>query len=396
MAMLKNSVRSVRKTVGSELMRIEGVYMYLITNECNVGVFLGHKCLRICTWECPRDENPIRAYLIVNKWVYPLARSFSPIHINDSNAIIMPEPFSKFERPIFVAIKLPVTMKFAQKKKLENYLDVFGHLKGYFKYINEIIPGSDEYRKQVAVFDTYGCNRTWSLIDLTLEDVDTLEDIWYSKPPEWFAVYSKKDCRLFNKRNLNLLRLYVTGPKDENHIHISDVPAGIKLNHILYGAIGYSYKRLKLRRKFLEYRGEVPNFDQRLLQHEEYFQRKLSLYDNSVDPCDNIIKAGKILDLKIKYLDFELLDYELREEALPRMFVNLEFEGALITRKVYTQYQPVRFEFCSMQTISQIDVDRETHTVLIPRVGEYCDHHKPMEILLKKAKAKIFGTRTDK
>ena len=190
--------------------------------------------------------------------------------------------------------------------------------------------------------------------------------------------------------------MYLTGPQDENHIHISSVPAGIKINHILYAAIGFSYKRLKLRRKFREYKGRVPNFDKRLLEHEDYFQRMYNLYDNSVDPVDNSIKAGKILDIRLKYLDFDLLDYEFRDESFPKLFLNLELEGALITRKVYIQFQPIKSEFCSMQTVSQIDIDRETHTVLLPRVAEYCDHHKPMEILLRNVKPKIFGTRTDK
>ncbi|CAH8495181.1 unnamed protein product [Heterobilharzia americana] len=86
----------------------------------------------IVVYEDTEDSEPVKGYLLVGRWIYPLAGSFSPIYIWGPGNITMPEPFSQLTKPVYIVIRLPIGMSRHQKDTLCNIIDVNAHLQGKF------------------------------------------------------------------------------------------------------------------------------------------------------------------------------------------------------------------------------------------------------------------------
>ncbi|VEL15278.1 unnamed protein product [Protopolystoma xenopodis] len=113
-----------------EMMRIRGVYAYIINSIGNVAAVIGFHTLTVSVFEDQDDETPIKGFLRVDRWVYPMLRSFSPIFCWGPDKIILPDPFSSVGRPIYFVVRLPLLMTHHQKSTLWNLLDTCAHLRG--------------------------------------------------------------------------------------------------------------------------------------------------------------------------------------------------------------------------------------------------------------------------
>lgn len=128
---------SRRHTEGKEMIRFQGCYMYIINCCGAAGAFLGFKTLTVVVPECATDVDPLHAYLKVSRWIYPLAKAFSPIYCWGHDKMIIPEPFSSVDAPVYIVIRLPYGCSDFQKSTLWNLLDMHAHVRGKFCSITE-------------------------------------------------------------------------------------------------------------------------------------------------------------------------------------------------------------------------------------------------------------------
>ncbi|CAL8069050.1 unnamed protein product [Calicophoron daubneyi] len=460
---------------GREMMRIQGVYMYVINRSGKVGAIMGFHPMVIVMYEDCADQEPIKGYLRVDRWMYPLARSFSPVYIWGPDRIIMPEPFSSLTEPIYIVLRIPLATSRYQKDTLWNLLDVNAHLRGTFtNHTPEQIKAMDKHflLTEITPQDRALLDRSEigssppGTVDLpslkhhnmehkllALDNPGARLSICFatSRGQKAYTPVSNSDKNLScqgkfsnpfaytpqkehhsqlgptegdedhipwpggsNRLVLlppirgNLMRLYILGPRDLQHIKISTVMEWIPVTQITLSAAQVVFnEQVRLRREKEEY-GVPPSFEGRKLRmlrgwgaaeslnlfgvakpseaqakgpymdltkidpaYHEMFQKALRLQD--------LEAASGVFDYAIDHCRIELLSYS-------PLMCNIECSspqpwlGPVIPRDLVMRYRKLLSTFAKLMTISatvESDLVYEKHTNYLERIHEECEHHYP-------------------
>ncbi|KAA0189751.1 hypothetical protein FBUS_07489 [Fasciolopsis buskii] len=478
---MDRSVRLKTASNGREVFRIQGVYWYVINQNGQVGVVMGFHPLVVVTFEDTSDTDPLRGYLRVDRWVYPLARSFSPIFAWGPDRLIMPEPFSPLTQPAYVVVRLPMALSRYQKDTLWNLLDVHAHLRGKFSY-----PSVEELRARDKLFELSeitpyerikldraqegacppGTHNLPGLDDpsmvhklVAIEKGEARLSICFGNLKERKAVLSestkvlnrqKKDLKRyavppvekslhpingekFNAPNFagqrdggtvspggapelvrlpkvrgNLIRIYVLGPRDLQHIGCSTVLNWIPIPQIMLSAVNTAFKQQVRLRKEKELYGVPPSFDGRPSRwfynwgaaealnafgvakqsrtHEKGLRMDLSRTDPTYDllvhdviTLQNLEKAAELFDCAIDECKIELLSYAPGVVDMDRSPAKLWLEP-LIPRDLLVRYRKIISTFLTLMTLTATiegDLVYKHETNYSEEIHEECEHHYP-------------------
>ncbi|TGZ62773.1 hypothetical protein CRM22_007245 [Opisthorchis felineus] len=472
------SPKSRLRVNGREMIRIQGVYMYVINQTGQVGAIMGFFPMVIVMFEDISDGEMVRGYLRVDRWVYPLARSFSPIFIWGPDRLIMPEPFSSLTEPTYVVIRIPLEMSRFQKDTLWNLLDVNAHVCGKFanftvqqikamdklfalteitSYEQSLLdksqdgvcpPGTRELiykskrgmgHKLLAFERTAGklsiCftkphDRKAFLASFHRESDQNTSDIpEHCLPPglrvhrrEYFSPLaplryaendvtwpgSHPDLVLLPPGRGNLMRLYILGPRDPQHIQVTTVMEWIKVTELMFQAVTEVFKQQVRLRKEKELYGVPPSFEGRkrrllggwggadALNAFGVAKPNNSLANgpfmnlSKVDPAykamfynaaslQNLEAAAGVFDYAIENCNIELLAYSATHSDVDRTSPT-RWLGPLIPRPLVVRYRKSMPTFVQLKTLSATvdgDLVYEKHTNYLERIHEDCEHHYP-------------------
>ncbi|TPP51553.1 hypothetical protein FGIG_06372 [Fasciola gigantica] len=478
---MDKSVKLKLASNGREVIRIQGVYLYVINQNGQVGAIMGFHPLVIVTFEDTGDQDPLRGYLRVDRWVYPLARSFSPIFVWGPDRLIMPEPFSPLIEPVYIVVRLPIAMSRYQKDTLWNLLDVHAHLRGNFSHpsveeliareklfeLTEITPydrckldraqegscppgtralpgfnnpnllhkllslekgearlsicfGNLKERKALLADSTKELNRQKTELKRyavapmqpSLHPINKEKSSGLNPPGkgEWKAVQPGGAPNLITLPKLrgNLIRLYVLGPRDLQHISCSTVLDWIPVPQIMLSAVNKAFKQqVRLRREKEEY-GVPPSFDGRPSRWFYHWgaaealnafgvAKKSRAHENGpyldrtrIDPAytllfhdamtlQNLEKAADIFDYAIDECKIELLSYAPGVADMDRSSPTQWLEP-LIPRDLLVRYRKIISTFLTLMTLTAAlegDVVYKHGTNYSEDIHEECEHHYP-------------------
>ncbi|VDP75195.1 unnamed protein product [Echinostoma caproni] len=469
------------KTNGREVIRIQGVYMYIINQNGQVGAIMGFHPLIVVNYEDANDREPLKGYMRVDRWIYPLARSFSPIFVWGPDRLVMPEPFSTLTEPVYVVIRLPLAMSRYQKDTLWNLLNVTAHLRGHFTHISvdklesmdqlfeltEITPDDrlklDKAQEGVCPQGTQNLpglddpNMIHKLLafekgearlsvcfgnlkerKILLEEsakeisrskregkpykVAPLHQSLHPVNRENFSALNlagQKDWKVASpggvpnliplpKLRGNLVRLYVLGPRDAQHISCSTVVEWLPISQLMLNAVNEAFReQVRLRQEKEQY-GVPPIFEgrrRRWLNHwgapESMNQFNVAMINKPresgpyldlkrTDPAytlmfhnamtlQNLEKAAEVFDYAVDECKIELLSYFPGVSDMDRSSPT-RWLGALIPRDVMVRYRKIMSTFTTLMTLSgtiEGDLVYKKHGNYLERAHEECEHHYP-------------------
>ncbi|KAF5394550.1 hypothetical protein PHET_11156 [Paragonimus heterotremus] len=462
---------------GREMMRVQGVYMYVINRSGQVGAIMGFHPMVVVIYEDAFDREPVKGYLRVDRWVYPLARSFSPIYIWGPDRLIMPEPFSSLTEPIYVVVRIPFAMSQFQKATLWNLLDVNAHVCGKFANftkdqllamdklfkLTELTPherlvldkaedgvcppGTKDLpslRKHTMGHKLLAFERKEGKLSICFNTSDRkalLNSI--SKEAERRKPDNKRKCPPLSFQQMgreysspvlpteqsegrpnwpgnhpdlivlpavrgNLLRLYVLGPRDPQHIKVSTVMEWIRVTELMFKAVAEVFQeQVRLRREKEEH-GVPPSFEgrrQRLFGgwggaeslngfgiNERNTAKCNGPYVNlsQIDPAydlmfqnalklQNLEAAANVFDYAVNGCNLELLVYSPNLSDVERSSPT-RWLAPLVPRPLVVRYRTLTSTFATLMTISATvegDLVYDKHTNYLERIHEDCEHHYP-------------------
>ncbi|KAA3681409.1 uncharacterized protein DEA37_0011902 [Paragonimus westermani] len=460
---------------GRELMRIQGVYMYVINRSGQVGAIMGFHPMVVIVYEDAFDHEPVKGYLRVDRWIYPLARSFSPIYIWGPDRLIMPEPFSSLTEPMYVVVRIPFGMSQYQKASLWNLLDVNAHVCGKFASFtkNELLamdklfklteltpherlvldkaedgvcpPGTEDLpslRKhtmghKLLAFESkegklsicFNASNKKALLNNLSKEAErckpdnkgkclplSLQQVGSEYPSPVFPTEQSESNWLGTHPDLivlpavrgNLMRLYVLGPRDPQHINVSTVMEWIRVTELMFQAVAQVFReQVRLRREKEEH-GVPPSFEGRRQRLFSGWGRAESLNGfginkrtatkcnaayislNQIDPaCELMLQntlrlqdleaAADVFDHAINRCNLELLVYSPDMSGVERSSPT-RWLAPLVPRPLIVRYHALVSTFATLITISATvegDLMYDKQTNYLERIYEDCEHHRP-------------------
>lgn len=463
---------------GREMMRVQGVYMYLLNRTGQVGAIMGFFPMVIVMFEDPSDMDPVKGYLRVDRWIYPLARSFSPIYIWGPDRLIMPEPFSSLTEPTYVVIRIPFGMSKYQKDTLWNLLDTNAHVCGNFAdYTEEQLlrmdkkftlteltphesqilnkaqdgvcpPGTrdlpslslhtmkhkllafeqNEGRRSVA-FGPVNERKCTTVMSSKESDNPKLDG--KSKRPQVLFQQNTAECHASlatsdvqakpntvagNQAELvtlpairgNLMRLYILGPRDPQHIQISVVLEWIPVIESVLQAVNLVFKQQVRLRAEKEKHGIPPSFEgrkKRLVggwggaKALNSFGIAHSMEENKEEPrsdlpapdsvskmllrdavgLQNLEAASAVFDWATENCKLELISVSPTAAGVDQTSPT-RWQGALICLPFVVRLRKLACTFTTLMSLSATipgDLVYEKHTNYLERIHEDCEHHYP-------------------
>lgn len=459
---------------GKEMMRIQGVYMYVINRAGQVGAILGFQPLVIVAFEDVADREPLKAYLRVGRWVYSLSRSFAPIYVWDSDKIIIPDPFTPLNEPIYIVIRLPFMMSKYQKDTLWNLMDVFAHVRGKFTFptpeevkardnrfelteitlndrslldeaeTEESLPGTEQLEslkkphmefksmalssknaKLSACFVNKFDSKSPSLRSTRNPSMGEMET--QSKSPKHtlhpvhrefndsdkfgpnisqIAPGGAESIKALPSERGNIMRIYIIGPRDAQHIYISTVTDGFPVSQLMLSAVETVFKEQVRLRKEKEEHGVPPTFEGRrlrlfggwgtaeklnefgLCKQFESSAKGPYMDLNKIDPANKLMfhtatstqdleAAAGVFDYALRKCKLQLLGFS--GEADPQLSVE-DWLGPLIPTDIVVRYRKRSWPFMRLMTLSAAvknDIVYTHPTNYLQRIHEDCEHHYP-------------------
>ncbi|VDD82918.1 unnamed protein product [Mesocestoides corti] len=459
------------------MIRIQGCYMYMINSCGSVGAFLGFKTLTIYVPECVHDRHPLHAFLKVSRWFYPLARSFSPIYCWGPDKMILPEPFSRVDKPAYIIIRLPYACSDFQKSTLWNLLDMHGHVRGKFcsiskkereaiekrYFLTEMVPLDDDALSKAPhiknapdvkvlsplKFPALGYkgkpfitlpaklsvalripemtklakrfnvpndqNKCRCQVDVGAKA--TLPSYMKQAPIDPRVVKIKEETHaggipdnwvsLPNNFG-NILRQYLIGPRDWQHIRVTTIPAPVGIHDLIHFAVRDVYKELVRQRSEKEHLGIPPSFhrqDRRLLCGYNRAE-SLGLFGIEPDPplpriyrginrLPQTLGLGPPFDeaFKRQYLEGAAAFFDMMVERSKLLLLRLEpddedvekidkcdLTSTLTPRPIMVCFKKNDVKFGTLMTLPAVNANEIIYfhtTNYFERVLEECEHHYP-------------------
>ncbi|VDN98909.1 unnamed protein product [Rodentolepis nana] len=169
----------------------------------------------------------------------------------------------------------------------------------------------------------------------------------------------------------NIMRQYILGPSDKQHIKISTTPKTIKIPYILHFAVKETFCELVRQRKEKEQLGIPPSFD---AKREHLFggfgganvlsaygpdlptkviQEKTGLFHpvEKFRYIQHLESAADYFDNMLEKKTFVLISLEPDEEKVDRLD-QCDLSGALIPRPIYIRYAECEKRFGTLMTLS--------------------------------------------
>ncbi|CAH8524542.1 unnamed protein product [Dicrocoelium dendriticum] len=428
----------------------------------------------IVMFEDAYDLEPLRGYLRVGRWIYPLARSFSPIYVWGPDRLVFPDPFCTLTEPIYIVVRVPTMMSRHQKDTLWNLLDVSAHVRGKFAQLTaeQILeldklfelteltpadtlrldraeddpcpPGTRDLpsfsipamRHKLLAFEQEKGKRSISFANATRctsKQKSTHLGEWDHQPKcvipalhqvkkDQFSVLTpseQHDKRVVwpgNHPDLivlppirgNLMRLYILGPRDPQHIYILNVPQWIPLGDLILKAVDDVFQQQVRLRKEKEQRGIPPSFDGRKkrliggwggaesLNAFGVAEKKEAKCDgphlnlDTLDPALSLMfqtalglqdleAAAGVFDYAVDTCKLELISFDSSSAESERSSPT-PWLGPLIPRCLLVRYRKLSPIFAKLMTISAAvegDLVYKKYTNYIERIHEDCEHHYP-------------------
>ncbi|KAM3187804.1 hypothetical protein ACTXT7_001581 [Hymenolepis weldensis] len=435
-------MNTILHTEGKEMVQIQGCYMYMINKNGDVGAFLGYGIFSIVIPEIKCDSHSSHPFVRIFSWLYPLARSFSPIYCWGPDKIILPEPFSSISSPAYIVIRLPHNCSDFQKSTLWNILDMHAQVRGNFCsnmksecfsldkkfFLTEISPFDNHEllivppkgnHPDIKILKplkfpglSYKGRRFTSLPARLAVSLHVTDKVGISKEISE-TVDSRKCCYQPNmcptrRHNIvpfshikanpissesddmhekvtmggishdwislpnysgNIMRQYMIGLRDKQHIKINTTPKTVRIPHIVHFAVNEVFRELVRQRKEKEKLGIPPSFDARK-EHlfggfgeaeilnaygpdlsTQLIQEKSGLA-NSMEKfkyIQHLESAADYFDSMLEKKNFVLIS--LDEGRVDRLD-QCDLAGALIPRSISVRYAECERHFGTLMTLS--------------------------------------------
>nr|VZI29939.1 unnamed protein product [Spirometra erinaceieuropaei] len=203
----------------------------------------------------------------------------------------------------------------------------------------------------------------------------------------------------------NILRQYLLGPRDPQHIKITTVPMAVSISEVVHAAVKQVYRKQVALRAAKELKGVPPSFEGRRerLLHGFGAPPKLnafgpalsSPYPKLVDiegvtkrfdspyaealTLQNLEIAAAFFDHALETCDLLLLSCEPDSPEVNKMNKD-DLTLALTPRPIHVRYNPSDPLFATLMTLTQCienEIIYKPTTNYFERVNEDCEHHYP-------------------
>ncbi|BHF57683.1 hypothetical protein SprV_0100062700 [Sparganum proliferum] len=203
----------------------------------------------------------------------------------------------------------------------------------------------------------------------------------------------------------NILRQYLLGPRDPQHIKITTVPMAVSISEVVHAAVKQVYRKQVALRAAKELKGVPPSFEGRrerllhgfgeppklnafgpalsspypkLVDIEGVTKRFDSPYAEALT-LQNLEIAAAFFDHALETCDLLLLSCEPDSPEVNKMNKD-DLTLALTPRPIHVRYNPSDPLFATLMTLTQCienEIIYKPTTNYFERVNEDCEHHYP-------------------